>query len=143
MKTKVELCNIVIKALYFQFYAEDFDPRTRETHRHHISTLNGPLYEYNSTTYGLRGDSLLNKSLYFHVTNGLVPDIMHDVLEGSLAYEIKELIRYANSEGFCRLGDLNEAMNMFSYGSADRRNKPSPFNASVLTSNDHGLRQSG
>ena len=105
--------------------------------------LNGPLYDYNSTTYGLRCDSLLNKSLYFHVTNGLVPDIMHDVLEGSLAYEIKEFIRYANTNRLFHLSDLNEAIQMFSYGFTDSRNKPSPFNVSVLTSNDHGLRQSG
>ena len=86
--------------------------------------LSGPLHEYNSTTYGLQCDSPLNKSKYFHVANSLVPDIIHDVLEGSLAYEIKELIRYAHSKGLFTLNDLNEAISMFSYGFSDSRNKP-------------------
>ena len=29
-------------------------------------------------------DLILTKSRYFHVTEGLVPDTMHDVLEGTL-----------------------------------------------------------
>uniref|UniRef100_A0A1X7VTQ9 Uncharacterized protein n=1 Tax=Amphimedon queenslandica TaxID=400682 RepID=A0A1X7VTQ9_AMPQE len=90
------------------FYSEEFIPRTYETHCNHISFLHGPMYEYNSTTYGLRCDSVLNKSMYFHVTNGLVPDIMHDVLEGCLAYEIKEFIKYAHSNQYFQLNELNE-----------------------------------
>lgn len=101
------------------------------------------MYEYNSTTSGLRCDSVLNKSMYFHVTNGLVPDIMHDVLEGCLAYEIKEFIKYAHSNRYFQLNDLNEMIRSFPYGFTDAKNKPSPFNNSLLTSNDHGLRQNG
>ena len=37
-------------------------------------------------------DSILHQSNYFHVTKGLVPDIMHDVLEGCLSYVIKVFI---------------------------------------------------
>ena len=113
------------------------------THCNHISLLNGPLHEYNSTTYGLRCNSVLNKSVYFHVTNGLVPDIMHDVLEGSLAYELKEFIKYAHSNWYFQLNDLNEVIKLFPYGFTDAKNKPSSFNISLLTSSDHGLRQSG
>ena len=58
------------------------------------------------------------------MTNGLVPDIMHGVLEGSLAYEIKELIRYAHSKGFFTLNDLNEAISMFSYGFQTQETNP-------------------
>lgn len=65
--------------------------RTKETHEHQCSTLVGALKEHNSIAFGIRCDSVLNLSKYFHVTEGLCPDIMHDVLEGSLAYELKEL----------------------------------------------------
>ena len=39
-----------------------------------------------STTYGLVNDSVLNRLSFFHVTDGLAPDIMHDVLEGIYMY---------------------------------------------------------
>ena len=59
----------------------------------HCTYLGGPLQEHVATTYGVVRDSILNKSRFFHVTEGLAPDIMHDVLEGALT---KELIKYAN-----------------------------------------------
>ena len=63
-------------------------PRTRDTHAHHIRSLEGPLNSHSSMTYGLTRDSCLNSSSYFHVTEGLAPDIMHDVLEGVAQYEV-------------------------------------------------------
>ena len=36
-----------------------------------------------STTYGMTENSVLNLCQYFHVTKGLVPNIMHDILEGT------------------------------------------------------------
>ena len=56
---------------------------------HDHSSLGGPLHDHFATTFGLHKDSTLNSS-FFHATEGLVPDIMHDCLEGCLQYEIKE-----------------------------------------------------
>lgn len=75
--------------------------------------------------------------MYFHVTNGLVPDIIHDVLEGGV-YK-----KYAHSNRYFQFNDLNEVIKLFPYGFTDAKNKPSSFNSSLLTSSDHGLRQSG
>ena len=60
----------------------------------HCQQLNGPLHEHISTTYGVTKDSIPNSSRFFHVCDGLVPDIMHDILEGSLQYEVKELLKH-------------------------------------------------
>ena len=68
---------------------------------------------------------------------------MHDVLKGSLAYEIKEIVKYFHTEGICSLNKLNEAISMFPYNGSDARNKPSPFGPTLLSSTDHGLRQCG
>ena len=82
-------CNVYVtmyNTLYvrFQFLSESFQPRTRETHASHCASLGGPLHSHFATTAGLHRDSILNTSKFFHVTEGLVPDIMHDVLEGCL-----------------------------------------------------------
>jgi len=51
--------------------------RSRETHEAHCMDLDGPLHNHLATTYGLNFDSVLNSSRYFHVVDGVIPDIMH------------------------------------------------------------------
>ena len=97
-----------------------------------------------STTYGVVRDSILNTSRYFHVTEGLAPDIMHDVLEGCLQYEAKELIKYiVITQKFISLSALNSMLDMFPYGCNDVLNKPTPITSTCLSSSDHNLKQSG
>ncbi|KAL0157413.1 hypothetical protein M9458_048659, partial [Cirrhinus mrigala] len=47
------------------------------------------LVQSNPTETGLKRQSILNDLKYFHVTENVTPDIMHDILEGVGAYEIK------------------------------------------------------
>lgn len=66
--------------------------RTREIHASHCSSLDGPLHDHIATTFGVTGNSSLNTSRFFHVVDGIVPDIMHDILEGTLQLHIKWLL---------------------------------------------------
>ena len=72
----------------------------------------------------------------------LVPDIMHDVLEGCLAYEMKEIINYAVSGVIFSLNDLNDSVSLSPYFGVDARNKPSPIATNIMLTSDHGLKQS-
>ena len=91
-----------------------------------------------ATTYGLMRDSISNNS---HVTEALSPDCMHDILEGTLQYEVKELLKSLVAQGILTLEDLNQRIELFPYDSCDAANKPSPI--TNLSSSDHSLRQSG
>ena len=51
----------------------------------HCRGLGGPLHDHISTTFGINRNSILNKLQYFHVVRGLVPDVMHNILEGLFA----------------------------------------------------------
>lgn len=126
-----------------QFVSEAFQPRTRETHAAQCSSLNGPLRDHMATTFGIHRDSILNTSRYFHVTEGLVPDVMHDVLEGALPLEVKELIKYLISKKTISLSELNKAVESFEYAGLDACNKPTPIALSTLSSCDHSLKQTG
>ena len=75
-------------SVHVQFVADAFTPRTIETHKRHCASLHGPLHEHVATTYGLTRDSILNSLRYFHVTSGLPPDVMHDMLEGKSSLRI-------------------------------------------------------
>lgn len=91
---------VVVNCSIGQFVAEDFEPGKRETHRNQCAELNGPFAAHFRTTSGLNRDSVLNRSTIFHVTEGVVMDAMHYVLEGSLELEMKpmlcQLINHAN-----------------------------------------------
>uniref|UniRef100_A0A1X7VR95 Uncharacterized protein n=1 Tax=Amphimedon queenslandica TaxID=400682 RepID=A0A1X7VR95_AMPQE len=43
------------------FKNAEFEPRTKETHSHHICLLQGPLHDQVSTTYGITRDTALYK----------------------------------------------------------------------------------
>lgn len=88
-------------------------------------------------------DSILNTSKYFHVTEGLVPDIMHDVLEGCAPYEVKELLKYLDSNEIASLGEVNNKIEHFLYASSDVRNKPTIIPSTVFKSSDHSVKQKG
>jgi len=53
---------------------------------------NDPAHE-KSKENGINQDSILNELKYFHVCDGSrIPEIMHDVLEGVLQYEVKLML---------------------------------------------------
>ena len=129
--------------MYQQFLSEEFELRTRETHANHCSHLGGLLHDHCATTYGLHRDSSLNSLRYFHVTEGLIPDIMHDCLEGCVQYEVKELLKYLSSTRILSLSTINSLIQSFPYIGPDARNRPSPITAATLASSDHALKQTG
>ena len=93
---------------YSTFLKFAFIQRTRQTHASHCRALDGPLRDHAATTYGLCRDSILNSSAYFHDTEGLAPDVMHDVLEGTAQYEVKELIKHLIEEKILSLNEFNQ-----------------------------------
>ena len=106
----------------------------------HLTT--GPLKEHMATCYGINVESILNSSTYFHVVDGLPPDIMHDVLEGALPYEIKLMFTYFLQNRYFTLKVVNKRIESFNYGS-DSKDKPSSVSvASVCSSGSH-FKQSG
>ena len=139
-----ELVTLVLFVTFCQFFADDFQPRTRETHQHHCSQLDGPMYAHVATTYGVYRDCILNSSRYFHICDGLAPDIMHDILEGSLQYEVKELLKHLiQTEHFFTLKELNDSIEGFPYVAPDKATKPTIIAPQVLSSSDKSLKQKG
>lgn len=117
--------------------------RTRETHASHVADLHGPLRNHIAITYGIVEQSILNECRYFHVVDGLVPDIMHDLLEGTAQLTLRCLLHYfILQKKYLSLSTLNKRILSFKYGHADIRNKPSEISKSSLLTSDT-LRQSG
>ena len=127
-------------------------------HQNQCASLNDPGHDHFSTTYGVNFNSILNESQYFHVTQGMVPDVMHDVLEGIAPYEVKEMLKvilyfvinvvnlvlqvFVGSSLF-KLDNLNASISNFPYPDVDSNCKPSLISQSTFHSNDNKINQGG
>ena len=109
----------------------------------HCAGLEGSLRDHIATTYGVSRNSILNSLKYFSVTNCLVPDVMHDILEGSLQLCTKLLLnRFIVDRRLFTLAVLNQRITSYKYGPAITE-KPSSISRTTLGTNDGKLHQSG
>ena len=126
-----------------QFHEKDFVLRTKEGHDKQCDDV--LLYgEHFSKTYGINRKPVLNESRYFHVIEGLPADIMHDILEGVLQYEVKELLKhYIKVQHLFTLKQLNHQIASYDFGYYNDTNRPSQIPEQKLLSTDNSLRQHG
>ena len=75
------------------------------------------------TAFGLRYESAFNRG-NFHVVDRLPADIMHDLLEGILPYEMALLLQQLIAGGLLTVQQLNRIINSWPYGTLDKQNKP-------------------
>ncbi|XP_028418395.1 uncharacterized protein LOC114543724 [Dendronephthya gigantea] len=120
------------------FHEADFTLRTRDGYEIHCRRLQQS--EHFSVTFGLNRRSELNNSRFYHVVGGLSADAMHDVLEGTLQYHTKEILKYfiLEKKAFS-LDELNKRITSFIMGIDS--NKPAPILRTKLTSDDNSLKQ--
>lgn len=76
-----------------------------------------------ATEYGIRQRSVFISGSY-HVINGLPPDIMHDLLEGVVPFELALILRALINQGIVDLDELNRILSSWSYGPLDKANQP-------------------
>uniref|UniRef100_A0A1X7VAW7 Uncharacterized protein n=1 Tax=Amphimedon queenslandica TaxID=400682 RepID=A0A1X7VAW7_AMPQE len=115
---------------------------TNEDMQNKVAALFSATRPHIKSTFGLCQDSVFHQSHYFHITDGLVPDIMHNVLEGCLPYVMKEMMKLYIDRKLISLNDMNDLIS-FPYGSTDFSNKPSVITSKTLKSSDHALKQTG
>lgn len=126
-----------------QFTEHAVPIRTQELYKSHCDGLGGPLHDHIATTYGIVSNSILNSCRYFHVTVGLVPDIMHDILEGSLELCMRHLlIHLISEERLFSVTLLNSRISSFNYGPSEVKNKPTALTSASIAQDAH-LKQSG
>jgi len=87
-----------------------------------------------SKEYGINHNSVLNELNYFDVGNGaLIPDIMHDVLEGVLQYEVKLMLQYMIVvESYFTLDMFNLKLENLELDGAESVNRPTSISAKKL-----------
>ena len=130
------------------FDEREFSLRTPLLHDQQCDELDAAepeLYEDLSKSFGINRRSILNDLQYFHVASGsLLPDVMHDMLEGVLQYETKLLLQHLILEDkYFSLDRLNSAITCVELGYMETSSRPSEIDPSTLLSDGHSLKQNG
>lgn len=113
----------IVKNSYFQ-------RRTPENHQHHLEMIQNDQQYCN--VYGLKRDCPLNKLKYFHSSQMLPPDIMHDFLEGIVPSETSRVLQIMVQDELFTLDFLNDIINCLAYGPLDQADKPQEIPNSLL-----------
>lgn len=98
-----------------------------------------------SKEFGINRNSILNSLAYFNVCDGsLLPDVMHDLLEGALQYEVKLMLRLMiHLQGYFNMDELNSRLQHLELGYMESNNRPTPLSANTLNSDGNSLKQNG
>lgn len=74
----------------------------------------------------------------------LLPDVMHDVLEGALQYEVKVMLQeMVYEENYFSLAELNSRISALELGYMEAKDRPSPISVQKLSGQGHTLNQAG
>lgn len=102
-----------------------FTTRTEEVYNCHVE-----LVQTDATlagVYGMKFDSPFNKLQYFHVSRGLPPDPMHDLLEGVVPKVWREVLTNFVQRRLINIDQFNQSLAQFIYKGTDKAKKPSPL----------------
>ena len=131
VKRFCRFCTFMKSRLNEIVLCDNLDMRTVEGYNNNVADVRidptlGPVY-------GLQTDSCLNELTYYHVINGLPPDIAHDVFEGVARDLVTGTIVKFVKLGLFTLTEFNDRITSFCYSELDKRNQPQPVNIKPLT----------
>ena len=97
------------------FTEENFQLRNPELHFQQCQLLEGRLRGHYSTNFGINRCSILEDVPGFSVTSCMPHDIMHDLFEGVVQYEMKLLLVHCVDEKFFSIDLLNDRLSQFDF----------------------------
>ncbi len=124
-------CEIDLDSLSFDTKIKDFKMRTKKGYDNNVDSIeNDPNL---CPSFGIKTKSCLNELNYFHVIDGLPPDLAHDCFEGFAVDLVTNVIVNFVKKGFFSLEVFNDRIENFPYATIDRQNKPQITKIKALT----------
>lgn len=123
------VCEIERNCLAGVHLEDEMILRDELEHRDRVSdlqTVSKKTFKYWSRKYGINGDSVLLKLPGFNITQCLLQDPMHLILEGSLKLELQCLLKKLTERDTSGtlLSTLNNRIDKFEYSCSEGRDKP-------------------
>ena len=125
---------------FVQFLDRLFISREKISHKIQCELIVKDKTGKKSKEFRINRDSVLSKLNYFHVCDGsLLPDVMHDILQGALQYETKLLLHTMKDDGIITLQKLNSRLENVELGYMEIKNKPNPISLATYKSDGNSL----
>lgn len=118
-------CMITHDAISSFTSENDVILRNITNHSYHVTAVQ--MSADNVSAYGAADKSVLSQLKNFNAVTCLLPDPMHDLLEGVVPAFFSALLQQLSHKGLCRLRDLNNCIENFQYKGSDLKNKPQAF----------------
>lgn len=99
--------------------------RTRDQYNEQIRNINDSTKLSLKESKGVVRYCVLNDLQYFNIIDGMVPDIMHDINEGTAPFALKHMFELLINEKMLTEKQINGKINNFDYGELNRNNIPS------------------
>ena len=128
-----------------QFTEEDFQLRNLGDHIDQCKMPESAEGVRKSVEFGINSESILTTLHYFDICSGaLVPDVMHDILEGVLQYETELSLNHCIfEEEYFTAEVLEQLIASYELGFMETANRPTPINSKTLRQKDNSLKQNG
>ena len=114
-------CNCSQENLKANLPSSSFSLRTSEGYDNNVLNINAD--KTLSSVYGIKENSSLNCLQYYHVINGLPPDIAHDIFEGFATDFLQIRLSYFLQLKVLTPEIVNAAISSFNYSPVDQHNK--------------------
>lgn len=116
--------------------SEVFTLRTKDIHADHLRIIEENKWP---SYYGVKSKCILSKHLsHFDVTTGFPPDVVHDLFEGIVPFELALCLNLLIKKKYFTLCTLNEAISSFNFKWADKTNRPHPVALSFASKKSVG-----
>ncbi|XP_050038254.1 uncharacterized protein [Dermacentor andersoni] len=103
--------------------------RKDHTHADQLSSI--AINEDVRRVYGVSKPSPLLSLEYFSVCTQLLPDVMHDIFEGTVSHVLRNVLNGLVSDSVLSVADLDR-ISTFCYGYYDRKNRPEQVTQSFV-----------
>ena len=130
-------CDFSKVMLGNNFKSTEFVMRTKEGYQNNVRIIEcDPDF---ASVYGLKSNSCLNSLTYFHVINGLLLDLAHDIFEGVAVDVIFHVLINFVNDGVLTINEINGNIVNFIFSQIDPNNKPVPFE--IISSQNFKIKQ--
>ncbi|XP_037401910.1 uncharacterized protein LOC119265406 isoform X2 [Pygocentrus nattereri] len=103
-----------------------FPPRTKSNYALHVNAALSDTAEAHHC--GVKRQCPISDKLsYFHATSGYPPDVLHDLLEGIVPFELALSLNVFIKKKYISLQELNHSISQFPYKWNDKTNCPQPI----------------
>ena len=123
-------CMATTEQIQVDFKEEKYELRTPDKHKQQVTEISEDPSK--SVNYGINSSSVLDSITNFSVVTNIPHDVMHDLLEGVLPYEMKLLFTHLVSEKYVTIGINNDRLKRFDLGCTESSDILSPIDEKIL-----------